>query len=98
VPEPAWRRFIDDCGHFIEGGWAERAARLGWRSLELFGCHPEAPSARYDRQGLLWLFDGRQLLALTAETAVLESCTGARLTHRRKPIHREAVMAWELSP
>lgn len=30
VPLKRWRRFIDDCGRFLDSGWAERATALGW--------------------------------------------------------------------
>ena len=30
VPSRRWLRFIDDCGRFLDGGWAERAAAFGW--------------------------------------------------------------------
>jgi hypothetical protein len=34
-------------------GWADGAEQLGWTLEELFGLHPDAPIARYDRMGLL---------------------------------------------
>jgi hypothetical protein len=30
VPPGRWVRFIDDCGMFLDGGWAAKAAALGW--------------------------------------------------------------------
>src|SRR5262249_18035368 len=30
VPPKRWLRFIDDYGRFLDGGWAARAAALGW--------------------------------------------------------------------
>jgi hypothetical protein len=30
VPPKRWLRFIDDCGRFVDNGWAARAAALGW--------------------------------------------------------------------
>ena len=33
VPPRRWLRFIDDCGGFLDGGWAARAAELGWGPL-----------------------------------------------------------------
>jgi hypothetical protein len=49
VPPRRWLRFIDDCGHFLDGGWAARAKELGWGPLDLFGCDRERPFARIDR-------------------------------------------------
>jgi hypothetical protein len=92
-----WRQFIDDCGAFLDAGWGERAAALGWRALDLFGCDRERPWARIDNAGLLWLLDGRKLIALTAETATIESSTNARQTYYRAPVEKgRVVLAWEL--
>ena len=33
VPDGRWRSFIDDCGVFLDSGWAARAAALGWLPL-----------------------------------------------------------------
>src|SRR5215470_3524598 len=30
IPPKRWLQFIDDCGRFLDGGWAERASTLGW--------------------------------------------------------------------
>ena len=46
VPPRRWLRFVDDCGRFLDGGWAERAAAFGWGPLDLFGCDRERPFAR----------------------------------------------------
>src|SRR5262249_9175723 len=70
-----WLQFIDDCGRFLDSGWAIRAAKLNWHPLDLFGCDRERPFARLDHAGLLWLLDGRQLLALTADTAAIATPT-----------------------
>jgi hypothetical protein len=61
VPPRRWLRFIDDCGRFLDGGWAARAAALGWGPLDLFGCDRERPFARVDHLGLLWLLNGGTL-------------------------------------
>jgi hypothetical protein len=92
-----WVQFIDDCGRYLDDGWAERAAALGWRPLDLFGCDRERPLVRHDHAGLLWLLHGRRLLALTADAAVIETATGARQTYYRRPAAaRDVVLAWEL--
>jgi hypothetical protein len=97
VPEARWRRFIDDCGAFLDSGWAGRAAALGWGPPELFGCDRAKPFARVSSQGLLWLLNGRQLLALTGDTAAIASFTGGRLTYYRRPSERRQVLVWELA-
>src|SRR5262249_41148743 len=60
VPPKRWLRFIDDYGRFLDGGWAARAAALGWGPLDLFGCDRERPFADVDHQGLLWLLNGHK--------------------------------------
>ena len=93
-----WLQFIDDCGRFLDGGWAARADELGWGPLELFGCDRVNPFARLDRAGLLWLLNGGKLVALTAATATIETTGRARQTYRRSSIEVSAVaLAWELA-
>src|SRR3984893_3753182 len=45
VPRHRWRQFVDDCRNFLSPSenWAERAARLGWDAMALFGCAPKRP-------------------------------------------------------
>ena len=100
VPLPRWQQFIDDCGCFLDRGWANRAEAWGWGPLELFGCDRERPLARYDHMGLLWILQGRRLVALTA-TATIDTLTGSLQTYRpyrRVPIDFDrTVVAWELA-
>ena len=95
VPHRRWVRFLDDCGRFLDEGWGTRAEALGWGPLELFGCHPDKPFARISHYGLLWLLNGRQLLALTSESARIQTENGF-LTYRRLPAETDQVLAWEL--
>ena len=98
VPLARWKQFIDDCGRFLDQGWANRAEALGWGPLDLFGCDRERPLARYDRMGLLWLIQGRRLVALTADSATIDTLTGSLQTYRRVPIDCDrAVVAWALA-
>ena len=90
-------RFVDDVGHFLDGGFAEQAAALGWRPLDLFGADDVRPFARIDKAGLLWLLHGDRLIALTADTAIVETSTGVRQTYRRKLNEPGRVLAWELA-
>jgi hypothetical protein len=48
VPARRWLAFIDDCGRFLDGGFAARAAALGWGPLDVFGLGPR-PALRPDR-------------------------------------------------
>jgi hypothetical protein len=97
VPLVRWRQFIDDCGRFLDQGWANQAEALGWGPLDLFGCDRERPFARTDHQGLLWLLDGGTMLKLHRDHAVIETLGGARQTYPRRPVEVGRVMpAWEL--
>jgi hypothetical protein len=98
VPEARWRRFIDDCAVFLDSGWAGRAAALGWDPPELFGCDRAKPFARVSCQGLLWLVNGRPLLALTGDIAAIANSNGGRLTYYRRPPELGQVLVWELTP
>ena len=99
TPPKRWLQFIDDCGRFLDNGWGPRAEALGWGPLDLFGCDRERPFARIDRAGLLWLINGSKLVALTAETAIIETSTGHRQTFQRRPREMGSiVLAWDLDP
>jgi hypothetical protein len=98
VPPRRWLQFLDDCGHFLDQGWAQRCAALGWGPLDLFGCDRERPFGRIDHQGLLWLLDGNKIVELHRDKAIIEMKTGARQTYRRRPVEvGRVVLAWELA-
>jgi len=98
-PEHAWTELLADAESFLER-WGTQAARLGWQDWELFGCHSRAPFGRIEGMGLALLLRGRQLVALTATEAVIRTPTGARQTHRRRPVDplnpTERSLVWEL--
>ena len=101
-PEPVslkrWWRFIDDCGRFLDGGWAQRADALGWGPLHLFGCDRKRPFARLDHRGLLWEVNGGRLIVLYRDGAIIETPRGDRLRYRRRrPEVGQVVLAWKLS-
>ena len=54
MSRPCWRQFVADCGNFLSSPekWAERAARLGWDAMALFGCAPKRPLDYSGRAGL----------------------------------------------
>jgi hypothetical protein len=97
VPVARWRQFIDDCGRFLDFGWATQAMRLGWQPADLFGCDRHKPFARIDRMGLLWLLNGRKLLALTDSTATIACANGVAQRYYRAPLPDGAVLTWELA-
>jgi hypothetical protein len=99
VPPRRWMRFIDDCGRFLDGEWALRAADYGWGPLDLFGCDRERPFARIDHLGLLWLLKGGTIIELQHNQAIIKTESGARQSYRRRPAEvGRVVLAWELSP
>ena len=98
VPARRWLRFVDDCGRFLDGGWAVRAAAFGWGPLDLFGCDRERPFARIDHLGLLWLLNGASVVELYRDRAILETERSTRQCYRRRPVEvGRVVLAWELS-
>jgi hypothetical protein len=98
VPPRRWLQFVGDIGRFLDSDFATVASALGWGPYDLFGCDRDRPFARIDCAGLLWLLNGDRLLALTEQTATIETRTGARQTFRRKPAELSRVLAWELAP
>jgi hypothetical protein len=98
VPLRRWQTFVDDIGQFLDSGFAAAAVALGWGPHDLFGCDRDRPFARIDYAGLLWLLSGDRIIALTENTATVETRTGARQTYRRKPTGPGRVLAWELMP
>jgi hypothetical protein len=90
VPVARWQAAVDDGRRFL-ARWGEQAEALGWTARDLFGLHqpPGAPHpsysrlARYDETGLVWLLQGRPVVALTEATAAIQSSTGAFTIYRR---------------
>jgi hypothetical protein len=85
-----WRKAVEDGSKFL-ARWGEQAETLGWTPADLFGLHapPEQPHpsysrlSRYDAVGLVWLLQGRPVVALTADTAAIENQTGAVTVYRK---------------
>jgi hypothetical protein len=91
VPVARWRATVEDGRAFLSR-WGEQAEALGWTSRDLFGLHtvPDNPHpsyrrlSRYDATGLIWLLQGRPVVALTEATAAIENPkTGNVTTYRR---------------
>jgi hypothetical protein len=90
-----WLRFINACGRFVDGGWHQKAAALGWGPLELFGCSRDHPFRDVDRMGLLWRIGDYEVEALTRDTACVTT-PGGMLYARRRPTAPGSVLAWEV--
>jgi hypothetical protein len=93
VETDRWDQAIRDANSFL-AKWGQQAHALGWTIRELFGLHPvaERPAptfrrlSRYDSIGLIWLLQGRPVIALTETEAAIQSA-GAVVMYRkhRKP-------------
>jgi len=90
VPVERWEQAVEDGKRFL-AKWGTQAEALGWTSADLFGLAPvpEQPHpsyrrlSRYDCTGLIWLLQGRPVVALTEATAAIENPTGNITTYRR---------------
>jgi hypothetical protein len=90
VPVARWQAAVEDGRRFLTR-WGEQAEALGWTARDLFGLHepPENPRPtyqrlfRYDCTDLLWLLQGREVVALTETTAAIRGATGAITVYRR---------------
>jgi hypothetical protein len=90
--DPAdWEGALAD-GRVFLSAWGQQAEALGWTAADLFGLAPvpEQPApafrrlARYDTTGLIWLLQGRPVVALTETEAAIQSA-GAVVMYR-KPV------------
>ena len=83
VPVDRWQAAVEDGRRFL-ARWGEQAEALGWTARDLFGLHrpPAAPHpsysrlSRYDETGLIWLLQGRPVIALTEATAAIQGTSG----------------------
>ncbi len=90
VEADRWQQAIHDADSFV-ATWGEQAHSLGWTARDLFGLPPipERPRAnyqrlsRYDCTGLVWLLQARPVVALTADTAAIQTESGGILTYRK---------------
>src|SRR5262249_29952717 len=91
IPEDRWQQAIADGRAFLHQ-WGETAQRLRWTSADPFRFAPipdkPHPSyrrlSRYDATGLVWLLEGRPVVALTEATAAIENVATGSITVYRK--------------
>lgn len=99
-PEHAWMSLIDDAERFLKS-WAAQAARLRWRSWEVWGVHLYAPWNRIGALGLVPSLHGQRIVAMSSENAVIETSTGNRLRYYRRAqdslAPAERALIWELA-
>jgi len=98
VPRHRWQLFLADCNEFMlsSQNWAERAARLGWNALTLFGCHRIRPLEHLGNAGLLWVINGGKLVELYRDWAVIERVgdLSRHVHHRRSPRAENMALPW----
>jgi len=90
VPVDRWQQAVADGRTFL-ARWGDQAHALGWTAKDLFGLLtvPEHAKlsfnrlSRYDETGLIWLLNGRRVVALTEATAAIHGPTGAVTVYRR---------------
>ena len=65
---------MDDCKKFLSSpdNLAERAARLGWDAMALFGCASNRPLDYFGSAGLVWAINGGRLVELHRNWAVID--------------------------
>ncbi len=93
-PERAWLDLQRDADAIMfRHGPAFAAA--GWTTLDLFGCHPDAPYGALWCAGLAFCLDGHRIVEITHAAAKLRTRTGSILTavRRSQPI---AVPVWSI--
>jgi hypothetical protein len=85
-----WHQAVEDGRRFL-ATWGSQAEGLGWTPAEVFGL-PNPPSnphpsydrmARYDTKGLVWLLEGRTIVAMSSSTAAIQHKTGAITSYRK---------------
>ena len=87
-----WDQVSRDAVAFTDR-WGGTAAALGWSALALLGCSPGF-ARRLDRDGLLWLLEGRAVVELRADAAVIATPSGGRLSYYRRD-RAGAVLPWD---
>ncbi len=85
---------------FLGSPFCEDAIHCGWKELELFGCHERAPLTRQDAMGLIptlaWSKLDAKLRAIDHQSAIVETRSGAQLTHHRlRTGEHESVVFWD---
>jgi hypothetical protein len=94
VPPHRWHQFLGDCNAFLTSGdcWAERAAKLGWDAVALFGCHPTRPLSYLRVAGLLWAINSGRIVELHRDWAVIElAVNGSRCIFERRRVDATTV-------
>jgi hypothetical protein len=90
VPVDRWQQCVEDGKRFL-AQWAGHAEVFDRTARDLFGLAPVPDSphrsyrrlSRYDEIGVIWLLEGCEVLALTANTATIRRPSGSTTTYRK---------------
>jgi hypothetical protein len=98
VPRHRWHQFVGDCNAFLNSPEAERAAQLGWHTMQLFGCKPRYPLSYLGEAGLLWHVNGGKIIELHRTWAVIDDPVNRspRTFSRRDVAKERMVLPWML--
>jgi hypothetical protein len=90
-----WNRVVEAAGRFIDQ-WATRAVECGWSDLDIFGCHPARPGARFDYMGLALLLDRNEVIDIDVDGATLLCRAGGHQRYHRRALPADTVALWHL--
>jgi hypothetical protein len=90
VPVARWQQAVGDGRRFLSR-WGEQAEALGWTARDLFGLQTPPPKphpsysrlSRFDETGLIWVLQGREVVALTETTASIRGAVGNITIYRK---------------
>lgn len=90
-----WGRLVADAQSFGRL-WAPQAHALGWTAQELFGCPHNVARSIYLPSGVVYLLEGRNVLEIHDDRAVIENRSGPPNVYRRGVGDRTSCVAiWE---
>ena len=84
------------CRRRLPRSLAAEAIACGWSDLDVFGCDPDRPVARFDCMGLLMLLDRCEIVGIDEGGADLIASPEARLRYRRRPLPAATISLWQL--
>ena len=94
-PEALWPQLREDAFAFLRDRGA-RAAELDWTILDIFGACPRAPRRRFDAMGLVPILEGRAVVKINHERAVIRQYDGRNLNFTKPTTPDLCVLIWEL--
>jgi hypothetical protein len=97
IPATTWTWITAAAGEILTR-WGAQLAGHGWTTLEVFGCHYEAPMPRVDCAGLVAMLAAHQKIeAVSAKSVSIRTERGALLRyHRPLATNPGIIPVWEL--